>query len=135
MIPPAQRALRDYFPSFLQLRRLTLLFACISSFSEHIKPFSAFRYKLSSISLASCNTKGALVTLVSYFPVSHTYLSGLSYIQESERTPPLSRTFFEELRAPVGLMEDLVLFEELSKLGLCFEEVVISDFVPKPTWP
>ena len=83
----------------------------------------------------SCNTKGALVTLVSYFPVSHTYLSGLSYIQESERTPLFSRTFFEELRAPVGLMEDLVLFEELSKLGLRFEEVVISDFVPKPTWP
>ena len=137
VIPPAYYALRDYLPSFRQLRRLTLVYAHIPSYPDHIEALSAFQHTVSAISLSSCNTtKGALLTLINYFPnLACLQLSGLGYIQEEGPMLPLSRTVFKTLYAiarPTGTLDPL---EELSKLGLRFEEVAVTNFLREPTWP
>jgi hypothetical protein len=134
---PVHRALHDYLPSFCRLRGLTLVFATISSYTEHIEPFAAFKFTLSHILLADCNiTKSALVALINYFPnLTCISLALPGYTQENERTPPLSRTLFKKLRVRSFPEQSLVPLEELSKLGLRFEEVFLINIVPQTTWP
>ncbi|KAF9791921.1 hypothetical protein BJ322DRAFT_1102454 [Thelephora terrestris] len=124
---PVHRALHDYLPSFCRLRGLTLVFATISSYTEHIEPFSAFKFTLSRLLLAGCNiTKSALVALINYFPnLTCISLTLPGYTQENERTPPLSRTLFKKLRVRSWPAQSLV----------PLEEVFLVNIVHQTTWP
>jgi hypothetical protein len=135
-IPPTRCALRDYLPSLRQLRYLNLTCARIPSCLEYVGPFSAFQHTLSTISLVHCKTtKGGLITLINYFPnLSSLGISALGYIQENDPTHPLTRTLFAKLCVTTCPAGTLVLFEELSRLGLRFEEVVISNTTYEPEW-
>ena len=63
-------ALRNYFPSFRQLRTLTLCNVVVEpTIHEHLGLFSAFQHMLSSLSLAQVSiTWSAFVALVGCFP-------------------------------------------------------------------
>ena len=134
-IEPAHRALRDYFPSFCQLRGLALHSAHISLESLRIELFSAFQHSLSTISLGCSITKDAFVTLINYFPsLAHIHLHGLDYPTNSGPTPSLSRLLFKSLYITVGPSRTLFLLDELSRSGLRFDEVAIASMM-EPTWP
>ena len=132
---PAHCTLRDYFPSFRQLRHLTLLFASFQP--HHTKLFSTFQHSLSTISLSGCSiTKNAFVTLINYFPnLAHLHLRGLSCHEKDEPSLPLSRLLFKSLYVTVWRADSLFLLDELSRSGLRFEEVIVSGMIPKPSWP
>ena len=130
-------SLHDYLPSFRCLSHFTLSFARTPLRLQQVQKFSAFRYTLSEITLARCVvTKSSLVTLINYFPDLTSFdLRGLEYHKEHGQTPPLVRHHFRKLFANVWGEGSLGLVDELSKLGLRFEEVVISDFLPQRKWP
>ncbi|KAF9645178.1 hypothetical protein BDM02DRAFT_3120600 [Thelephora ganbajun] len=136
-IEPAYSALRDYFPSFCQLRRLTLSFDCTPSHPQQIESFSAFQHTLSDLSLSNrAVTTSTLVTLINYFPnLACLYLRNLSYRREAERTSSPPRSPFKKLYVTEWPVCSLDLLDELSKLGLHFDEVAISQIAPTHTWP
>ena len=130
-IEPANFVLSDYFPSFRQLRSLTFSLVSISLPPQQVEQFSAFQHTLSQITLLGCcATKGALVTLINYFPnLAHLYICSFSYLRDVEPIPPLSRTSLKTLYVTEWALDSLNLLDELSELGLEFEEVIISDSV------
>jgi hypothetical protein len=135
-IGPVHLTLRDYFPSFRQLRRLTLCFTRTSSFPQQTELFSAFQHTLSEICLWDCSiTRSAFVALINYFPnLTCLHLRSLDSRQDDEPIGPLSRPMFKKLHATPWTMATMDLPDELSKLGLRFEEVVISSAVPSANW-
>ena len=137
VIGPAHHTLREYFPSFHQLRHFTLSSPHIPSSPQQLEVFSTFQHSLSEISLASCSaTKSAFVTLINYFPnLIRLHLRHINYDKEDEPIPPLSRLHFKKLCVSEWSADSLDLIDELSKLGLDFEEVVISESVfPGASW-
>jgi hypothetical protein len=128
---PAHHALREYLPSFRTLRHL-ILHSHISSLPQPLEICSAFQNTLSDITLVFCSiTKCEFVALVNYFPnLMHLHLRYIKYLKEDKSIPPLSRLHFKNIRV-IQLSEGgLDLIEELSRLGLQFEEVVISEWDP-----
>ena len=129
LIGPAHYALREYFPSFRQLRRLILDFSHTWSLPQGLEIFSAFRHTLSIIGLVNCvTTESTFIALLNYFP----NLMQLAFFQceccrEDKLLPPLSRLAFKKLifTSSDDVGPDFI--DELSKLGLHFEEVVLSE--------
>ena len=138
VIGPADHTLREYFPSFRQLRHFNLnsTFSHVSSPLQQLDLSSAFQHTLSDISLAGCSTtKSAFVTLINYFPnLIRLHLRHINYHKEDEPVPPLSRLHLKKLSVIEWSADSLDLIDELSELGLNFEEVVVSDSVfPGPS--
>lgn len=128
--------LHDYFPSFRQLRSFNLSSIRVPLYSEKIELFSAFKYTLSTISLSGCcTTKNAFVTLINHFPnLAYLNLRDLDYHKEDEPATPLSRSLFKRLHVTEWSADSLDLLDELAKLGLHFEEVVLPSTFPRSTW-
>lgn len=116
--------IRDY--SFHQLRSLKFLWTSLPL--QQLESFSAFQHTLGCIRLESCEvTPGAFVTLINYFPnLKELHLGALYYHKEEEQVPPLSQPLLERISV-VGFNNpnNIDLLEQLSELGLKFEEVVI----------
>ena len=136
-LEPVHRALRDYLPSLTQLRDFNFFYSHILSPPQQIALFSAFQHTLSISRLESCHvTTNGFVTLINHFPnLSYLRIQTINHIREDEPATPLSRTIFKKLFVFVCLADTVVLLTELSNLGLCFEEVDMSNFLPKSTWP
>lgn len=120
--------LRDYFPFLHQLRRLHLDSACLpSAISRKIEIFSAFRYTLSRLTLSSCDvTVGALVALINYFPNLNRLNLRHSRKIDDKLIPPLSRPLLGQLYI-AQTYEDLGLLDQLSGLGLVFDEILFNS--------
>lgn len=105
-------ALRDYFPSFSQLRLLSLNFDHTPFNPQRIKPFSAFKHTLLEVSLWDGSvTKSSIATLLNYFPnLACLGLHSLDYCKGDDPTPPLSRSLFKRLRVTAGSINNQVLF-------------------------
>jgi hypothetical protein len=134
-IGPLHRNLRDYLPSFQQLRYLKLS-GTIPLLPQQIEIFSAFQHTLSEISLSygDVTIKG-LIALINYFPnLARLHLSYLRYDKEDGPFPPLSRPLLEGLFISWNSAYDLDLFDELSELGLRANEVVITQTRFTLTW-
>lgn len=136
-IGPPHHALREYLPSFRQLRHFILTSLRISWSPQQLELFSAFRHTLSDISMARCGaTKSDFVTLINYFPnLIHLYLREVEYYKEDEPIPPLSRPRLKRLSIAEWPANSLDLIDELSNPGLHFEEVFISKSAfPEAPW-
>jgi hypothetical protein len=127
---PVQHTLREYLPSFRMLRSLTLNTRRKSPLPQPLEMFSAFQYTLLDITLADYSiTKSEFVALVNYFPnLMHLHLRYIKYLEEDKSIPPLSRLHFKYLRVAHLSKGGPDLIDELSRLGLHFEEVVISEW-------
>lgn len=137
MIGPAYITLREYLPSFRQLRYFSLSSPYISASPQELDLFSAFQNTLSDISLSSCTVaESTFVILINYFPnLIRLHLRHIGYSKGAEPIPPPSRLHFKKLCVAEWPEDSLDLIDELSNLGLRFEEVVISESViPGPTW-
>jgi hypothetical protein len=136
MIGPVHLTLRDYFPSFRQLRRLTMCFTRISSFPQQTELFSAFQHTLSEICLWDCSvTRSAFVALINYFPnLACLDLRSLDSCKDDKPFGPLSQPLFKKLHATPWTTETMDLPDELSKLGVRFEEIVISSAMLMVRW-
>jgi hypothetical protein len=89
---PVNLALRHYFPSFRQLRRLTLSSTRTSSLPQQVQLFSAFQETLLEIHLQGyIVTAGTFIALINYFPnLSCMDLRSLGYRKEDTvRARPL----------------------------------------------
>jgi hypothetical protein len=120
----AHCALRHYFPSFRQLRHLTLVSTRLSSLPQQIELFSAFQHTLSAICLRNCSIPGnAFVTLINHFPhLVRLGLRSLDFCKEDGPILPLSRLLLKRLYVSALSTESLDFLGELSKQGLRFEE-------------
>lgn len=131
--------LRDYLPSFCNLKNLTLCNMTIEqTISENLELFSAFQHTLSSLSLGAISiTWSSFVVLVGYFP-NLTYLKLLGMLFQVDKRPVArvphawrGRLFVDlATRGPVGLPGDLFAelgpeYEELEILG-AYEQRLIS---------
>ena len=126
-------ALRDYLSSGFVWSSTP-----IPSLPQRIQIFSAFQRTLTSITLENCMvTTSAVVTLIDYFPnLIWIYLYNISHGTDGERIPPLSRLLLRGLSViDFDTLYDLDLLDELSGLGLRFEEVAIGGRVHAATWP
>ena len=84
---------RDYFPSFCQLKKLTLCHLDIEpTIPEHLHLFSAFHHTLSSLSLGVVSISWrAFVALVGYFPnLRNLNLLATSFRMDDIRVPDIS---------------------------------------------
>ena len=133
---PPHRALRDYLPSFRQLRHLVLS-APVPLLPQRIEIFSAFQHTLLHISLSNSSvTIGALITVINYFPnLASLDLNSLHYDKEDGSIPPLLRPPPEKLSITEPSGYDLDIFDELSELGLRFNELDIDQTRSTTTWP
>lgn len=127
-IDPARRmdVLRDYLPSFRQLRSLYLVCTPIPSPPQQVQVFSAFQHTMSYFSLSnSVVTTSALVALVNYLPnLTHLDFLNLTYHTDDESIPPLSRPLLRKLSITQFRTEnDLYLLDQLFEVGLKFDEV------------
>ena len=130
--PPVRRTdvLRDYFPSFYQLRHLSLSFIHLpSSISQQVDTFSAFRHTLSRLSLDDCKiTTNALGTLLDYFPnLNRLDLSRIRHEVDAELAPPVSCPLVGRLCVSDLYWDNMGFFDQLSGLGLVFEEIIFND--------
>lgn len=129
--------LRDYLLSFCKLRTFSPYRAHIASHPHPTEIFSAFQHTLSTLSLWSCTvTKNGFATLISYFPnLTSLSLYYLNHSQEYEPTSPLSRSRLKTLSVDVWPEGGLVLLNELSGLGMRFDEVSIdAKLLLHPAW-
>ena len=131
--PRSIEVLRNYFPSLHQLRHLSLSFVCLSSSTaQDVGVFSAFRHSLSRLSLSSCDfSVSTLVSLINYFP----NLNILDLIRprspmDGKLTRPLSRPLLGQLQVSELDEEKSSIFDQLSELGLAFDEIVFDG--PSP---
>ena len=133
----AHRHLCDYFPSFRQLRTFTFFGAYISSLPLLTQSFSAFKHSLSTISMFGCTvTTSGFATIINYFPnLTSLRLLSLSHRRKNDQTPPLSRPHLKRLFVNAWSADHLDLINELSGLGLRFDEVVIDTVIfYRPGW-
>jgi len=135
-IKPLHDALRDYLPSFHQLRCLKL-FAYTTLLPQQIETFSPFQHTLSHVTLSIGSvTIRALITLINYFPnLVSLCFSGNRCDKEDGPFPPLSRPLFKDLLVSECCADVPELFDDLSELGLRFDKIVIQQVVILPTWP
>ena len=107
-----------------------------SDISEHVEMFSAFRHTLSRLTVGCCGaTTSALVTLLNYFSgLDRLDLIYLLHEVDYKPAPPLSRPLVRELRISEFYPHrcGLDIFEELSELGLRFDEVVVDGQTQVP---
>ena len=125
--------LQDYFPSLHQLQHLSLLSMQIpSDISLRLEIFSAFQYTLSRLSLMDCDMSiGVLVTLINHFPnLDHLDLSSLRRSTDGKPTPSLSRSRMRRLHLSHLRADILGIVDQLSELGLAFDQVVVNDWQP-----
>ena len=121
--------LRDYLPSFHCLQHLSLSSRCIrSDISQQIEIFSAFRHTLSRLDLKySTVTMSALVALINFFP--NLDRLDLRYILEEvdgEPASPLCRPLIRKLHIFGFYEHGLGVLDQLSELGLVFEELDVD---------
>jgi len=131
-----QCALRDYLPSFRQLRSFTLSLAHVAPSLPEMELFFAFQHTLSDITLSGCSTTtNALITIINYFPnLIHLRLYDLDHHKEDEPTIPLARPHLEKLYAAQWPAHSLELLEELSKQGLSIEGLVLASNISTHNW-
>ena len=127
MVEPPYHPMCEYFPSFRQLTHFSIFSSHISLSPQQLGLFSAFQCTLSHISLTGCTvTKSALVALISYFPnLIRIALHDIDHHKDDEPIPPPPRTHFKRLWVSDWDADSLDLVDELSKLRLHFEEIVI----------
>jgi len=121
--------LRDYLPSFQQLRHLSLSSMHLPSDIPHrVEIFSAFRHTLLRLSFYYCRTTfAALVALINYFPnVNRLDLGRPLYSMDDEPAAPLSRPLIPKLHISDCYEDGLDLLDQLSGHGLVLDEVVVS---------
>jgi len=122
--------IQDYFPSLCQLRHLSLSSVHLPlDFSQQVEVFSAFKYTLLRLSLNYCEvTISALVTLISCFPnLNHLDLTHLlRHKMDTKIAPPLSRPRVGKLYIAEFYGDLLGLLDQLSELGLAFDEIVVG---------
>ena len=125
--------LRNYFPSFHQLRHLSLSSSRLSSsIPQDVGMFSAFRYTLSRLSLTSCVFRvDTLVSLIDYFP-NLNHLDLIRPVPPVDGGParPLSRPLLGQLHVSEMYEERFGIFDHLSTAGLAFDEIVFDGFSP-----
>ena len=122
--------LQDYLPSLHRLQRLSLFSMRISSeISPKLEILSAFQYTLSQLSLDHCDvTISALVALINYFPnLAHLDLAFLFHVADRNPTPSLSRPRMSRLCLSGVRTNTLRILDQLSELGLAFDEVVVKS--------
>ena len=123
---------QDYFPSFHQLRHLSLSFVHLpSDISQQVGLFSAFRHTLSRLSLDDCKiTISALGTLINCFPyLNRLDLGRIIHEVDDEPASPVSRPLIEQLYVSEVHWDGMHFFDQMSEIGLGFEEVV---FIERP---
>ena len=128
---PAHRidVLQDYLPSFHRLQHLSLSFLNIpSNISRQVEMFSAFRHTLSRLSLRRCSvTISALVTLINCFSnLDRLDLSRLLHEVDGEPPSSLSRPLIRELYISEFHEDGLGILNQLSELGLVFDELIVE---------
>jgi hypothetical protein len=118
--------LRDYLPSFCQLRHLKL--STISLLPQQIEVFSAFRHTLEHISLShGVVTIGGLITLINYIPnLTELELDTFGYHSGGFGPLPLLSRPLERLSVTGSTTYNLDLFDRLSGLGFSADEVEVS---------
>lgn len=123
---------RDYFPFLHQLWYLSLGYMHLpSAISQEIEIFSAFRHTLSRLSLVNCIvTINALVTLINYFPnLNYLEFNNLFCEADSKPASPLLRPLLGQLRISHFYGGNYGLLDQLSELGLVFDEIVFYDYI------
>ena len=127
--------LRDYLPSFHRLQHLSLSSMHIpsSDISQQIEIFSAFRHSLSRLSLQYCTvTINALVALINFFPgLDRLDLCYITHEADGESAPPLCRSLIQKLHIPQFHEDSLDILDQLSELGLVFEELIVGRWSSK----
>ena len=121
--------LQDYFPFLHQLRHLSLSSAhLLSDIPQRVDLFSAFRHTLSQLSLGRCEVAtSALGALIDYFPnLNRLNLSRITRGLDDEPVSPVSRPLVERLYTS-GLYGTMGFLDQLSGLGLVFEEIVLDE--------
>ena len=129
--------LRDYLLSFCKLETFSLHRAHIASHHHPTEFFSVFHHTLSTLCLWNCTvTKNGFAPLISCFPnLTFLFLHYLNHSNEDEPTPPLSRSHLKTLSVDVWPENGLVLLNELSGLGMRFDEVSIdTKLLLHPAW-
>ena len=122
--------IRDYSPSFRQLRDLSLHGGYPLSSFDQIGTPAAFQHTLSYFRLRCCKvTTSALVTIINYFPnLAHLDLSEVSYSLDSQHTPPISRPL-QKLSIREFNRTGLDLVEQLMGLRPQCDDVTVSLYV------
>lgn len=135
IVTPIWPDLRDYYPFLHHLRHLTLRSSCVPPTTYWpVETFSAFEDTLSQLTLDSCAvTISSLVTLINHFPnLDRLDLSRLSREVDGEPAPPLSRQLLGQLRIPEVSGDEFGLLDQLSELGLAFDEIVVNEVHKRP---
>ena len=118
--------LHDYWHSFRQLEHLTMYAEFLPPLTR-IGTYSAFQHTLSYLSLQCClATTNGLVTLINYFSnLTHLALSELSYREDDQPTPPLSRPLQKLSLAEFYTDDSLGLLDQFLALRPRCEEIAI----------
>jgi hypothetical protein len=122
------------FPPLERLSHLTLDNSHLSLSPQETEWFSPFKFTLSHITLKRCLiSKSSFVSLINYFPkLEFLRLEGLApKLDSRDQTTRISRTL-EKLSTSGEFLtfECLNLFDDLSQLGLRFNEVTLEPVDP-----
>ena len=127
--------LQDCLPSFRRLQHLSLSSMHIpsSDISQQIKIFSAFRHSLSHLSLQHCTvTIRALVALINFFPgLDRLDLCSITHEADGKPASPLCRPLIRKFHISSFDNPDLEILDQLSELGLVFEELIVGGWSSK----
>ena len=122
--------LRDYLPSFYQLRRLAFCFVDIEPIiPDHTNLFFAFQHTLSSLSLVRVSiTWNGFVTLLGYFPnLKSLEIHEVSFDVDTRPAPHLPRALRGRLFVRGVMERDPESFiDRFAGLKLEYEELVIT---------